>query len=201
MRSLMLRRVLTWVLATLMLVTLAIALVIVWTANQREWYLDLPGVSATLDMSLTSGGRLIATAVLAGLMALCLATLVVEFASVRHFGGVPHEEPGTSTAGKSFTYSPAGPMPPRQMAPPPSAEPGSYASAIVGEAGARRAEQSLPPRAAGRDDETETLPPAARIAKQRPTMRPHAVQLGVESGPHHPGLTHSTVPLHNGNRR
>jgi hypothetical protein len=83
MGALLLRRLLVWSVLLLVLIALGFGLVIVWTANEREWYIDSAGVSATLDLALSDAGRWIATAVLGGLMALVVLAFVVELATAQ----------------------------------------------------------------------------------------------------------------------
>src|SRR5215207_4525587 len=146
MRLTLLRRLLTWTMTTLVLVCAAVALAVIWTANERVWFVDVAGIDATLDMTLTSGGRLVLTAILGGLIVVALATLVVELASGRR---VEHPEAAGASppvTGRTFAYTPARSSGAQPQPAGSRSEPrrGRYESTIVGTADARRAEGTLP---------------------------------------------------------
>jgi hypothetical protein len=163
MRLTLLCRLLTWALAGLVLAGAAVALAVIWTANERLWYLDAGGIDATLDMTLTSNGRLVLTAILVGLMLLALATLAVERIARRRVAGSPERGVTAPVTGKTFTYVPKDSS---SAALPVSGRDdrarGRYESTIVGTATSRRAEGTLPPGDGRHAEEAETLPPTAR---------------------------------------
>jgi hypothetical protein len=158
MRAMMLRRLLVWSVLAVMLAALALAMAIVWTANEREWYVDSAGVSATLDMTLSDAGRWIATAVIGGLMALVLLAFAVELATANAARGtlgagpvLPSLEaraPARSSARDPAPAHVVDDQPTEQLTPP------RFASTIVGDETTRRMERSLPPSSAP-DDEAE----------------------------------------------
>lgn len=159
MRAMMLRRLLVWSVLAVVLAALALALAIVWTANEREWYIDSAGVSATLDMTLSDAGRWIATAVIGGLMILTLLAFVIELATanaaratIRAGPLLPSLEARSPMRPSSRDPAPtqvADDQPTEQLAPP------RFASTVVGDETTRRMERSLPPSGAP-DDEAET---------------------------------------------
>jgi hypothetical protein len=203
MRLLRLRRLLTWTLATLLLVGLAFALAIVWTANERQWYVDTAGIDLTLDMTLTTGGRLVLTALLVGLMALALATIVVEAVSrraPRRADVDDGREVAPPVVDKTFTYRDAGHGAGAGTGGAPG-RPGRYESMIVGKTDARRAEGTLPTESSMGADETETIPPKARRVRMAAPARPYRVTLGPSMGRSEAGPLHGTHPLRGGDRR
>ena len=204
MRSLLLRRTLTWAVITFFLVTLAVALVIVWTANERQWYLEATGVSATLDMSLSDTARWVATAILGALILLSLAALLVEFASARHLAPHDREEDGmpAPVTGKTFTYTPQRHEERGRAAAAgaaPAADTGRYQSTIVGDEVTQRMEQSLPARPP-QPDTSEPLPANPRTSEP-PTSRRAAPTLKMRTYEHRDARAHDTMPLQSFNRR
>jgi hypothetical protein len=125
-------------------------MVIVWTANERQWYIDSAGISATLDMTLTDTGRWLAIAVLAAMIALVLFALVVEFATAntstplgRTGPLIPSLEERSQGRSIHDATAPIGPGDEPQNR---RTGPAPYASTIVGDRDTRRVERSLPPR-------------------------------------------------------
>jgi len=153
MSALMLRRLLVWSVLVLVLAVLGLALAIVWTANEREWYIDSAGISATLDMTLSDTGRWLLIGVLGGAMALTLLALVAELATAHSTAASRPEPFGLPSMGGDAGYprnvgreEPREPVEPRTE----RLEPGRYASAIVGDETTRRMERSLEPDFDGR---------------------------------------------------
>jgi len=205
MRLSLLRRILTWLVAALLLAGSVAALAVVWTADERQWYVDSAGIDLTLDVTLTPGGRLALTVLLIGLMALALATMAVELISRRAHRQPEAVEAGGTPApviGRTFTYRTAG-TGTEQVGDAPPERPRRYDSTIVGKTDWRRSEGKLPadpPGTAGTVEETETVPPGARrvespAAPRRQTFAPRS-KPDVEDGP-----VHSTIPLRGGGRR
>lgn len=148
MRALMLRRLLVWSVLAVSLVVLILALVIVWTANEREWYIDSAGVSATLDMTLSNTGRWIATAALGALILLVVLAFVVELATANAGQRALRQRPvihslEERTAPRAhpieMTPGPAQVEPPTERLSTPR-----FASTVVGNDTTRRMERSLP---------------------------------------------------------
>jgi hypothetical protein len=153
MRRSNLGRALTWLVFALFFTSLVMALVIVWTANERVWYIDAGGANATLDMSLTATARWVATGVLVALLALGAVALALSIRSPRPAtDGAP---PGMPLTGKTFTYvdQPPTVSPAEERTTPP----GAYQSTIVGDTEVRRAEESLPPTVVMRRDVAATI--------------------------------------------
>jgi hypothetical protein len=145
-----LRRIVLWSVLAAVLVALVAAMVIVWTANEREWYIDGAGISATLNMTLTDAGRWLAIAVIGVLIGLVLFAFVVELATansskkLRRSGPVIPSLEARSAGGMILDTSPptsAGTETHR-----PRTSPAPYASTIAGDRETRRVERSLPPR-------------------------------------------------------
>jgi hypothetical protein len=184
MRRSNLGRVLTWLTLALFLAAVAMALVIVWTANERVWYIDTGGVNATLDMALTPAARWIATGVLAVLLALGAGALVLSLRAPRRAtDGAP---PGMPLAGKTFTYVDQPPIaPPAEER---TATPGVYHSTIVGDTEIRRAEESLPPTVVMRRDVVAAIaqPEIAEPAASAP--EPEVAQQAAAPPPDETGL-------------
>jgi hypothetical protein len=190
-------------LATLLLVGFALALAIVWTANERQWYVDTAGIDVTLDMTLTTAGRLVLTALLGGLMALALATIVVEavsWRSPRSAGAADTGEVAPPVVGKTFTYRDTGHGAGAGTGDAPGRS-GRYESMIVGKTDTKRAEGTLPVESSTGPDETETIPPKARRVRMAAPARPHTVTLGPSTGRSEAGPPHSSHPLRGGDRR
>ncbi len=149
MRAMKLRRLVVWSVLGVVLAALVLALVIVWTANEREWYIDSAGISATLDMTLTDAGRWIATALLGVLITLVLLAFAVELATANRSSGPGRTGPVIpSLEERSPGRTPreaAAPPPPIEEHPTERVSPARYASTIVGDQRTRRVEQSLPP--------------------------------------------------------
>lgn len=145
-----LRRIVVWSVLATVLVALVLAMVVVWTANEREWYIDSAGIAATLNMTVTDTGRWLATAVIGGLIALVLFAFVIELATgnsskkLRRIGPViPSLEARSSSRSIHDAAPPAGPG---NEAHGQRAGPAPYASTIAGDRETRRVERSLPPR-------------------------------------------------------
>ncbi len=199
-----LRRSLTWIVATVLLVTAAVVLAIVWTANEREWFVDSAGISLTLNMTLTTAGRWIATLALGGLMVICVAALAIGRAPMRRqiptaIADVSSERaPVAPTTGQSFTYTPRGHSADAHS-PQPTAEPAAYQSTVLGVGDTRRMEGSLPVGSDHPDpDATRTLPSRPRMPSSSPrkTMELHT-RPDLDSGVR----MQSTAPLRTGDRR
>ena len=197
MRLSLLRGVLTWLVAVLLLIGSVAALAIVWTADSRQWYVDAAGIDLTLDITLSAGGRLVLTALLVGLGALALATLALDVLSRRarrraeavDNGGMP-----APVSGRTFTYR-AAPSSAERAGGASTKRPRQYDSMIVGKTDVRRSEGTLSPDAAGNAEETETVPPGARRAPPPSAARPDAptrapLPDGSDGGP-----AHSAMPL------
>lgn len=201
MNWMLLRRMLTWTVTTTLLAVAAVALVIVWTANQREWFIDSAGVNLTLDVAMTAAGRWLATTALGGLMLLCLATLAVEFSSLRRLdltdsGTLPSPEHAISTGGAAFTYTARGRQAPAILT---AVDGAGYQSTVLGDSDARRMEGSMPPAPApSARDSTQTMAARPRIAT--PPMR-RMMEMRMETGLDGGDRMHSTVPLQTGDRR
>ncbi|MGD9889971.1 MAG: hypothetical protein AB7R89_21315 [Dehalococcoidia bacterium] len=149
-----LRRIVVWSVLAIVLAALVLAMVIVWTANEREWYIDSAGITATLDMTLTDTGRWLAMAILAVMTALVIVAFVVEFAtantskSLRRSGPlIPSLEERSPIRSIHDTAHDA--APPASAGAEPQdhrSGPASYASTIVGDRDTRRVERSVPPQ-------------------------------------------------------
>jgi hypothetical protein len=145
-----LRRIVLWSVLAVVLAVLVLAMVIVWTANEREWYIDSAGITATLDMTLTDTGRWLAIAVIGVLIALVLFAFVIELATGNSSKKLARTGPVIPSLEER---SPSRPI--HDTASPPSAgneaqsqrsSPAPYASTIAGDRDTRRVERSLPPR-------------------------------------------------------
>jgi hypothetical protein len=153
MSAMWLRRVFLWPLLLAVLTAVAMSLLIVWTANEREWYVDAVGISGTINLTLTDGGRWIVTAVLGLVAALTLGALLVELATSR---SPVDQARGTlipPLTGRAVNYAPSD-APPDLGARTQSAR---FASAVVGDDSAQRLEGSLP-EAQPRQGDTEEIP-------------------------------------------
>jgi hypothetical protein len=132
------------------LVALILAMVVVWTANEREWYIDSAGISATLDMTLTDTGRWLAIAVLGVMIALVLFAFVVELATANSSKSLGRTAPLIpSLEERSPIRSTHNTTTPTSTGEEPHVQhsgPAPYASTIVGDRTTRRVERSVPPR-------------------------------------------------------
>jgi len=191
MRALMLRRLLLWSVLAVVFGMLALAMVIVWTANQREWFIESAGISATLDMTLSDTGRWVATGILAALIALTLLALIVELATANAARGARRSGPLISsleerTIPRPVATAPGGPhgadeQPTEQLSPP------RYESTIVGHEAARRMERSVLPSERPVDGSAQQAPapdhtsaPAIQAGdQQRTEARSTAVDTGA----------------------
>jgi hypothetical protein len=145
-----LRRIVVWSVLAVVLVTLVLAMVIVWTANEREWYIDSAGITATLNMTLTDTGRWLAIAAIGGLIALVLLAFVIELATgnssrklARSGPVIPSLEARSPSRSIHDTALPTGTGNEAQGQ---RTGPAPYASTIAGDRDTRRVERSLPPR-------------------------------------------------------
>lgn len=153
MSAMWLRRVCLWSVLLAVLIVLALALLVVWTANEREWYVDTGGISGTINLTLTDGGRWIATAVLGVLAALTLGALLIELATSRSPMDQARETLIPPLTGRAVNYAP----PAAPAEPGTRARPSPFVSAVVGDDSARRLEGSLPEGRPGHGD-TEEIP-------------------------------------------
>ena len=163
MRAMMLRRLLLWSVLAVVLCLLALAMVIVWKANQREWFIDSAGVSATLDMTLSDTGRWVATGILGALIVLVLLAFVVELATANAARGARHSGPFIPSleertiprpiSADAATSHAADEHPTEQVSP------SRYESTIVGHEATRRMERSLP--SSGQSGHDGNKPPPA----------------------------------------
>ena len=149
-RAMWLRRIVLWSVLAVVLAVLVMAMVIVWTANEREWYIDSAGITATLDMTLTDTGRWLAAGVIGLLIGLVLIALVIELATgnsskklARTGPVIPSLEERSPNRAFHDTALPAGAgnEPQGQRS-----SPTAYAATIAGDRETRRVERSLPPR-------------------------------------------------------
>lgn len=173
MRAIVLRRLLLWSVLAVILGVLALAMVIVWTANERQWFIDSAGVSATLDMTLSNTGRWVATGVLGVLILLVVLAFVVELATANAARGARRAGPllpslEERTVPRSLTVGATGPReaeehPTEQMSLP------RYQSTIVGNETARRMERSLP--SSEQPDHSASEQAAVRQQGSAPTTR------------------------------
>jgi hypothetical protein len=145
-----LRRIVVWTVLASVLAVLILAMVIVWTANEREWYIDSAGITATLDMTLTDAGRWLAVALIGVLIALVLFAFVIELAtgnSSKKLGRagpvIPSLEERSPSRPIHDTVPPTGAGNESQGQ---RSSPAPYASTIAGDRDTRRVERSLPPR-------------------------------------------------------
>lgn len=122
------------------LALVALTLVIVWTSRSREWYIDLGGASATLDLSLGSAARWIATALL-GVVGLVALTGLAAIA--RRARPAPFRSTALETPYAPPTAAPADDAAGLQWAGP-AARPSAYQSLIAGDDVTQRIEQAVP---------------------------------------------------------
>ncbi|MGH2586236.1 MAG: hypothetical protein ACRDJE_15085 [Dehalococcoidia bacterium] len=156
MSAIWLRRGFLWPVLLAVLVVVAMVLLIVWTANEREWYVDAGGISGTINLTLTDGGRWAATAVLGLVAVLTLGALLVELATSRSPGDQARGTLIPPLSGRAVNYAPSDGLP----EPAGRAQPSTFASAVVGDDSARRLEGSLP-EAQPRQGDTEEIPAGA----------------------------------------
>ena len=216
MRRTMLRRALTWTALALFLALLLQALVLVWTANERQWYIDGGGITATLDMTLTDTARWFLTALLGGLILLCLLALAADLASGRRTATRQYAPADMTQEFRAVSHPSRADDSPVQDEPeavPPTREPerGRYASTIVGDRAAGRMEESLsiaPPteRQVGSSDtlidrgpapasREQSAPPKSAVEDTVQMPRAHTVQREA------PPRTQDTARLHTSGRR
>ena len=164
MRWTMLRRALMWAALVVLLALLLQSLVLVWTANERQWYIDGGGITATLDMTLTDTARWLLTALLGGLILLCLLAFVADLASGRRPAASRHAPADMTQEFRAVTH--ASPVHDSHtqdqpgVAATPTAEPERrYASTVVGDLATGRMEESLStaPPTEHRAGSTDTL--------------------------------------------
>ena len=123
---------LTWPVILLFIAALAGALVLVWAAEGRQWYIEGAGVDAQLELSFGGLGRWLATVVLGAFTVLGLAALLVELVSLRRRPG----EATTDHAGVAYPDATTAYRLDRPATP--------YGGVMVGNDDTRRMEGSLP---------------------------------------------------------
>jgi hypothetical protein len=145
-----LRRIVVWSVLAAMIAALVLAMVIVWTANEREWYIDNAGIALTLNMTLSDTGRWLAIAVIGVLIALVVFAFVIELAtgnSSKKLGRTGPVIPSLEARSPSRSiHDAAPPTGASNEAHSQRTSPAPYASTIAGDRDTRRVERSLPPR-------------------------------------------------------
>lgn len=145
------RRWLLRAVVALYLMVIVAALVLVWTASSREWFIDTGGAAVTLSMDLSSTVRLLATVLLGGLALLGLLAVLVDAAATRREQALlamsarmgtqtstPPDGQRAAPVGRTASVSPV--VPPFSH---PPAVAGQFDSVVVGDQATQRLERSI----------------------------------------------------------